>query len=147
MTYEVSRDPYYARRRVRLDGVAVEVFPDSRYRCTVTLSWLERESFRGVADAPDTQQGRLWAGAEASVRAQAEATQDRLRLHLGGVKAVRAFDVWIVIAQVRAESHEQTYRLIGSVDIPAEAVAHGAAMAALDATNRILEKYLPAETG
>lgn len=140
---ELPREGIFARRRVRLDGVEHESFPDSRCRCTVSLSWLDGDSVQSVAEEPDTQQGQLRAGAVACLQAQEAVTEGRLSLHLGGVKAVRAFDTWVIIAQVRADGADQSYRLIGSVDIPGDTMARGAALASLDATNRILERYLP----
>ena len=140
---DLPREGVFARRRVRLDGVEDRAFPDSSYRCTVTLTWVNSHRFQGTAQGADTQQGRMRAAAEACLRAQGEATEGRLRLDLGGVKAVRVFDAWVVIAQVRAAGQDQSYRLIGSMDIPDEDVATGAVLSALDATNRILEHYLP----
>lgn len=140
---QLPREGVFARRRVRLEGVEHRSFPDSSYRCTVALTWRDSRRVEGSGQEADTQQGRLRAAAEACLRAQEEATEGRLRLELGGVKAVRAFDAWVVIAQVRAVGEDQSYRLIGSVDIPGDHVAQGAVLAALDATNRILERYLP----
>ena len=55
---------------------------------------------------------------------------------------VRAFDAWIVITALRAQSSERAYRLLGSSEAPGEDTARGAVLSILDAVNRVLEKYM-----
>ncbi|MGH7520046.1 MAG: hypothetical protein ACREMI_02085 [Gemmatimonadales bacterium] len=66
--------------------------------------------------------------------------QPQLTFELLGVKAVRAFDATVVIVSLSARA-EQATRLVGSclteTDPP-----RGAALAVLNATNRLLGNYL-----
>ena len=66
--------------------------------------------------------------------------QPRLMFELLGVKAVRAFDATVVIVSLSARA-EQTTRLVGSCLTEADP-ARGAALAVLNATNRLLGNYL-----
>lgn len=136
-----------AQRRVKFESCEVETFPDSRCRCRVTLRWTGGSHFSGEAEGTETQQGRLRLGALACLRAAEAATGGRLVLELRGIKAVRAFDASVVIVSVRGRSTSEHYDLLGSAtspDVEAEAArgsVRGAALAILDATNRVLGKY------
>ena len=70
----------------------------------------------------------------------------RIHAELLGVKAVRAFDGWVVVVRLYAEVEGRTVRLLGAASCESEAgLAKGAAIAVLDATNRVLEKGLEEE--
>ena len=87
-----------------------------------------------------SQAGELRCCAEAAVNALEHAVQPQLTFELLGVKAVRAFDATVVIVSLSARA-EATTRLVGSclteTDPP-----RGAALAVLNATNRLLGNYL-----
>ena len=69
-----------------------------------------------------------------------------LHSELLGVKAVRAFDGWVVVVRVYAEVEGRTVRLLGAASCESEeGLGQGAAIAVLDATNRVLEKGLGEE--
>jgi hypothetical protein len=76
----------------------------------------------------------------AAVHALEQAVQPRLTFELLGVKAVRAFDATILIVSLTARA-EQTIRLVGSCLTEADP-QRGAALAVLNATNRLLGNYL-----
>ena len=60
-------------------------------------------------------------------------------LQLVGVKAVRAFDGWVVIARLSGEG-PKSQRLLGAAPCETdEELPHAAVQAVLDATNRVLE--------
>lgn len=136
------------QKRIRFESCEIETFPDSRCRCRVTLRWTGGSQYSGEAEGTETQQGRLRLGALACLRAAEAAAGGRLVLELRGIKAVRAFDASVVIVSVRGRSSEERYDLLGSAtspDIDAEAArgsVRGAALAILDATNRVLGKYV-----
>jgi hypothetical protein len=137
---EPRDDP--AHRRVRFDSCEVETFPDSRCRCRVTLQWVGGGHYSGEAEGTETLQGRLRLGALACLRAAEAATNGRLVLELRGIKAVRAFDALLVIASVRGRSEEERYDLLGSATATeSDGSVRGAALAILNATNRVLGKY------
>jgi hypothetical protein len=87
-------------------------------------------------------EGRLRSGTRAALAAAESATEERIRFDLLGVKALKAFDEWIVIVSVRGKTDSDSYRLLGSYATSEEEAARGAALAVLDATNRILERYI-----
>ncbi|MEX0979854.1 MAG: hypothetical protein WDZ89_02100 [Gemmatimonadota bacterium] len=114
----------------------------------MTLKWSDGAQYSGEAEGTETQQGRLRLGALACLRAAEAATGGGLVLELRGVKSVRAFDASVVIVSVRGRSADERYELLGSAtspDIEAEAArgsVRGAALAILDATNRVLGKFV-----
>lgn len=130
------------RNRLRFEAIDFECFPDGRCTATVELEWKEGERFDGRAEGTHTMQGGLRAGALATLRAAESAAEGRLKLEFVGVKAVRAFDAWVTIAAVRARSQDTAYHLLGSYADLEDPTPRSAALALLDATNRVLEKYL-----
>ena len=130
-----------ARDRLRFDEFQYETFANGHCQAGVSLE-LQGEVFRGSSEGTHTLEGRLRCGALAAVQAAEGATAGQVKLDLLGVKAVRAFDQWIVIVSVRGRSGDRSYRLLGSFATDEADAARGAALAVLDATNRILEKYL-----
>jgi hypothetical protein len=133
------------RSRVRFEGFHRETFPDGRVRIEVELEWKGGTRFRSQAEGTGTLEGETRAAALASLEAAETVTEGRLSLELMGVKAIRAFDGWVVIVSVRGESAAGTYSLIGSTACPDGRTTRGAAVAVLDAINRILEKYMDGE--
>jgi hypothetical protein len=101
------------------------------------------ERFTGESQGVLTREGDLRTGAEATLRAVASATSDQLRFNLLGIKAVRAFDSWIVITSIDARTEDQHYKLIGARAVQAEDMVHGAVLSVLDALNRVVELHLP----
>jgi hypothetical protein len=127
--------------RLRLARVESSPSPDGYARVTVMLD-LKGARHAGEAKGVLTREGDLRTGAEATLKAVASATGGRLRLGLIGIKAVRAFDSWIVIASVEARGPERHYKLIGARATEAEDMVRGAAAAILDALNRVVELHL-----
>lgn len=130
------------RERLQFQDFSYESFPDGRCSAGVILAWTDEATYAGKADGTQTLEGKLRCGAKAALSAAESATKGQVALSLLGVKALRAFDQWIVIVSVRGRSEGATYRLIGSYATAEEEAARGAALAVLDATNRILERYL-----
>lgn len=96
-----------------------------------------------TASGVETQQGRLRAAAQAVLAGATGLVEHRATLGLLGIKAVRAFDGWVVIARVNGEAGGLPYRLLGSASCEDdEDLPRTAALAVLNATNRVLEKLL-----
>ena len=133
------------RERLRFESFGMETFPDGFCRTTATLEWEGGLRFTGESRAPQTREGHLRAGAEALLVAASDATGGSLDLELRGTKAVRAFDGWVVMVCLQGRSSESAYRLVGAYACPDDDTARGAALAALDATNRVLQKYVADE--
>jgi hypothetical protein len=94
----------------------------------------------GEADGVISQAGELRCSADAAVRALERVVQPKLGFEVLGVKAVRAFDATVVIVSLSARTDTSVSRLVGSylaeTDLP-----RGAALAVLNATNRMLGNY------
>lgn len=127
------------RQRLRFDTSTRDTAPDGRCRIGVCLEWCGR-TLEGRAEGVDTHHGRLRAGAEAALAACLSAAWRRVHLTLLGVKSVRAFDGWVVVVRITAEVGERHLKLLGAASCEDESdVERTAALAVLDATNRVLE--------
>ncbi|MGH7529528.1 MAG: hypothetical protein ACREMN_04020 [Gemmatimonadales bacterium] len=126
--------------RLRFQEFGFQRLANGRCRAKVVLSWSDGRRFEGSSDGVASQAGELRCSAVAAVQALEQAVQPRLSFELLGVKAVRAFDATVVIVSLSARATEPT-RLVGSylteTDPP-----RGAALAVLNATNRLLGNYL-----
>lgn len=127
--------------RLRFQEFTFQRLPNGQCRAKVVLSWSDGREFVGESDGVTSQAGELRCSAVAAVQALARATDPRLELEVLGVKAVRAFDATVVIVSLSARADQRTSRLVGSylteTDPP-----RGAALAVLNATNRMLGNYL-----
>lgn len=131
------------RTRLRFDSLEQVTTPDGSGRVAVRLEW-QGDMYEGEAPCLQTQQGILRAAAQSTVVATLASTnsdQTRIHLEVVGVKAVRAFDGWVVVTRINGHAGGETYRLLGAApcereeDLPAAAVK-----AVLNASNRILEQ-------
>jgi hypothetical protein len=91
----------------------------------------------------ETQQGILTATTQPALAATLSVAGGDIDLRLGGVKAVRAFDGWVVIVRLNRgdrESHPGR-RLLGAAPCETDdELPHAAVQAVLDATNRVLAR-------
>lgn len=133
------------RERLRFEALHQEMYPDGHRLVLVELEWSDGVRFMGEAEGAATLEGGLRAGAEAVLAAANEASGGELTLTLRGVKAVKAFDSWVVVVSVHGETEEKRYRLLGAYPCPDEDTVKGAAMAVLDATNRVLTRFVTEE--
>ena len=132
------------RERLRFDGLTHDSEPDGRCRITVGLEWRGR-SFRGESQTLETHEGRVRGAAEASLVAARTAAGEGLRLNLIGVKAIRAFDGWVLVVRILAEVEGKGVRLLGASSTEEEGELERASVqAVLDATNRVLGPTLSA---
>jgi hypothetical protein len=113
---------------------------NGRCRAKVVLTWADGRQFTGESDGVISQAGELRCCAEATVRALERVVQPRLGFELLGVKAVRAFDATVVIVSLSARQESRASRLVGACLTETDA-PRGAALAVLNATNRILGNY------
>ena len=96
--------------------------------------------FIGRMEGQSSPVGDLRLGAEAAMQAVEAFAQGGLGLELMGVKLVRAFDANVVIVSCTQRTARGT-RLVGCYLADRDAV-RGAALAVLNATNRVLGNYL-----
>ena len=131
------------RSRLRFDSLEHVTTPDGSGRVAVRLEW-DGETFEGTVACLQTQQGVLKAASEATLIATVAAARafsdDPIDLEVVGVKAVRAFDGWVVVTRVNGLVDAETYRLLGAAPCEREDDLPGAAVkAVLNACNRIVE--------
>ena len=100
------------------------------------------ERFSGKAEGVSNPVSDLRLAVEATLRAVVEFSRVTLRLELLGVKALRVFDANIVIVSVLARRGDSEVRLLGA-HLADDDVLRGAALATLQATNRMASAALP----
>lgn len=127
--------------RLRFAEFVIDRLPNGRCRARVGLTWRDSEAFSGESEGLASQAGELRCAAEACVKALSQATQGGMGFELLGVKAVRAFDATVVIVSLAVQGEETGHRVVGSY-LTEDDAARGAALAVLNATNRILGNRL-----
>jgi hypothetical protein len=123
--------------RLRFADFSIDRLPNGRCRARVLLTWMETERFTGESEGLASQAGELRCAAQACVNALTQAVQDGMGFELLGVKSVRAFDASVVIVSLALRGEGAGQRVVGSFLSDTDA-ARGAALAVLNATNRIL---------
>lgn len=132
--------PSATAERLRFQDFTFQRLPNGRCRAKVVLGRGGADSYTGQADGVTSPAGELRCSAEAAVQALGEAVEAEIDFELLGVKAVRAFDATVVIVSLSARQASKATRLVGTylteTDPP-----RGAALAVLNATNRILGNH------
>ena len=123
--------------RLRFKQFTLERLANSRCRARVVLALTDDEVWQGEAEGLMSQAGELRTPADACVAALHRAVEGKASLELLGVKAVRAFDNNVVIVSMAYTEDGLGQRLVGCYLADADS-ARGAALAVLNATNRIL---------
>jgi hypothetical protein len=126
--------------RLRFAEFVLDRLPNGRCRAKVGLTWRDSEAFYGESEGLASQAGELRCAAQACVQALCQAVQEGMAFELLGVKAVRAFDATVVIVSLSTNAGGGQ-RVVGSVLTENDA-ARGAALAVLNATNRLLGNRL-----
>jgi len=128
-------------RRERLSFGGFNFTRSPAGRCTASVD-LEYDGRRvtGICEGQSSPIGDLRLGAEAAMNAIERFTDGALGLELLGVKLVRAFDANVIIVSCAQRSSRST-RLVGCYLADRDSV-RGAALAVLNATNRVLGNYL-----
>ena len=127
------------RERLSFGGFTFTRSPAGRCTAQIDLEYDGRK-VSGKCEGQSSPVGDLRLGAEAALNAIEVFTQGALGLELLGVKVVRAFDANVVIVSCAQRSARST-RLVGCYLADRDAV-RGAALAVLNATNRVLGNYL-----
>jgi hypothetical protein len=131
------------RERLRFTGFSLERSPSGRVTCQVVLEWAPGETVTGRAEGQASPAGDSRLGAEAAIRALESFTERQITFELVGVKVVRAFDANVVICSLIQRGDEGPDRLLGCYLADGDMV-RGAALAVLNATNRILGNFFSA---
>jgi len=124
--------------RLRFADFTLDRLTSGRCRARVLLTWQDTLEYEGEAEGLASQAGELRCAAEACVIALTKAVQGALHFELLGVKSVRAFDANVVIVSMAIPDGQQSHRLVGCYLTEDQDPTKGAALAVLNATNRIL---------
>lgn len=140
----------HVRSRLRFDGLDHEVTPDGAGIVSVRLEWGD-QTFAGSAQCLQTLQGVLKAASQATLSATLASTRSidakrSITLEVVGVKAVKAFDGWVVVVRINGSSAEGRLRLLGAAPCETEEELPDAAVkAVLNASNRVMEQRVARE--
>ena len=134
------------RSRLRFDSLEHVTTPDGSGRVSVRLEW-GGDFYEGTVSCLETQQGVLKAASQAALSATLASTlelsDDPIDLEVVGVKAVRAFDGWVVVTRINGKAGADPLRLLGAAPCEAEDDLPGAAVkAVLNASNRVMEQMV-----
>lgn len=132
------------RSRLRFDSLEHVTTPDGSGRVSVRLEW-SGQFYEGTVSCLETQQGVLKAASQAALSATLASTaaisRNGIDLEVVGVKAVRAFDGWVVVTRINGKAGADSYRLLGAAPCESEDDLPGAAVkAVLNASNRVVEQ-------
>jgi hypothetical protein len=122
--------------RLKFAEFEFDILPDGRCRARVELQLGDDKSFEGKTEGLSSPTGDLRCAAQAAVQALEQAVAGKVGLELLGVKSVRAFDSTVVIVSLACHELE-SHRMVGSC-LSEGHHARGAALAVLNATNRML---------
>ncbi len=103
----------------------------------MVLEWEPGERYVGVAQEISSATGLLRCAAQAAIAALELAIQRRITFELLGIKALRAFDATVVIVSLASHYQGGSKRVVGSY-LTEDGLERGAAIAVLNATNRLL---------
>ncbi|MEP6620636.1 MAG: hypothetical protein ABJE47_15030 [bacterium] len=131
------------RERLRFSDFLYERTPAGKVTCRVTLEFAAGELVHGNVSGHASPAGDTRLGAEAAIRALEAFTEQAITFELVGVKVVRAFDANVVIASMIQHGDEGPERLLGCYLTDGDLV-RGAALAVLNATNRVLTNFIVA---
>lgn len=132
------------RSRLRFDSLEHVTTPDGSGRVSVRLEWAG-QFYEGTVSCLETQQGVLKAASQAALSATLACGEtvasSPIDLEVVGVKAVRAFDGWVVVTRINGRAGADSYRLLGAAPCEQEEDLPGAAVkAVLNASNRVMEQ-------
>ena len=129
--------PHRPQQRVKFISHETGSTPEGHRRAEVTLEIPPNRRFVGTADCLEVSLEDLRCAALATVDALHRAMGDADNsLELIGARAVKAFDAHVVIVALSVNANGGTRRLVGSF-LAEKDLARGAAIAVLNATNRL----------
>ncbi|HET6230395.1 MAG TPA: hypothetical protein VFE05_10040 [Longimicrobiaceae bacterium] len=126
------------RRRVKFMSARVESRP-GRASAAVELEW-GGVTYTSSVDGESGPAMELRLAALSTLRTLEALLQRQLKFHLVGIKSFRAFDTDVVVVVLRTEPASASALVGASLDT--ENPHRSAALAVLNATNRVLGNYL-----
>src|SRR5512133_3762568 len=128
------------RERVKFADFTFVRTPAGQCSSEVTLEW-DGVLYTGKSAGQSSPLGDFRVAAEAALRALDDFAKGAVHLELLGVKHIRAFDANLLIVSVSVREDARLTRLVGCYLAETD-TRRGAAMAVLNATNRVLGNYL-----
>jgi hypothetical protein len=133
--------PFSPRReRLRFADFSFTRTPSGQCSAEVSLEW-DSALYVGRAIGQSSPLGDFRVAAEAALRALEDFAKDAMHFELLGIKHVRAFDSNLLIVSVSLREDSQLTRLVGCYLAETD-TRRGAAMAVLNATNRVLGNHI-----
>src|SRR5690348_6894308 len=128
------------RERLRFADFSFSRAPSGQCSAEVSLEW-ESQMFVGRSIGQSSPLGDFRVAAEACLRALEDFAKEAMHFELLGIKHVRAFDSNLLIVSVSLREDSQLTRLVGCYLAETD-TRRGAAMAVLNATNRVLGNHI-----
>ena len=128
------------RERLRFSDFSFSRTQSGQCSAEVSLQW-DNSVHVGRASGQSSPLGDFRIAAEATLRALEDFAKDAMHFELLGVRHVRAFDANLLIVSVSVREDSQLTRLVGCYLAETD-TRRGAAMAVLNATNRVLGNYI-----
>jgi hypothetical protein len=128
------------RERLRFADFSFTRTPSGQCSAEVSLEW-DSGMYVGRSIGQSSPLGDFRVAAEACLRALEDFAKGAMHFELLGIKHVRAFDSNLLIVSVSLREESQLTRLVGCYLAETD-TRRGAAMAVLNATNRVLGNYI-----
>lgn len=122
--------------RIRFKHADAKQLEDGTWEANVVLAWPESEEFSARVGEPGALSDSLTSSAQAAVDALRQALDNKPEIGLLAVEQLEELNAVVVVLSMADD--ERVYRLTGSCSVD-EKPARAAALAVLDATNRIVE--------
>jgi hypothetical protein len=138
---ETAVIPFPSRReRLRFADFSFTRSPSGQCSAEVSLEW-NNALYVGRSIGQSSPLGDFRVAAEATLHALEDFAKTAMHFELVGVKHVRAFDANLIIVSVSLRQGNELTRLVGCY-LADNDTRRGAAMAVLNATNRVLGNYI-----
>lgn len=131
------------RERLRFANFSFTRTPSGQCNCEISLEW-DHEMFVGRALGQSSPLGDFRVAAEAALNALMTFAKGSIQFELLGIKQMRAFDENLIIVSISMREAGKLTRLVGCYLADGDS-RRGAAVAVLNATNRVLGNYIAAQ--
>ncbi len=131
------------RERLRFAHFAFTRTPSGQCNSEVSLEW-DGEMFVGKALGQSSPLGDFRVAAEAALNALMTFAKGAIQFELLGIKQMRAFDENLIIVSIAMRQDGKLTRLVGCYLVDAD-TRRGAAVAVLNATNRVLGNFIASQ--
>jgi hypothetical protein len=128
------------RERLKFSDFTFARTPAGQCSAEVALEW-DNNIYTGRATGQSSPLGDFRVAAEAALHALDDFAKGDMHFELLGIKHVRAFDSNLLIVSIGLRQGTEVTRLVGCYMAETD-TRRGAAMAVLNATNRVLGNYI-----